>query len=199
MKKAKQSSTEVAKNTEIDKKKQMNDIINSIQAELDDIDVETIEKDLILVKAFDPIEVEKTTSDEAKKFLTEIALQYSTKEEFFKDPFLKSKIREDLNILSELKYQAKISRFVSMKLLENISSDQLYFKNYEAMKGVQQSVLDIIKHIVQLESLMEDYYRVYFAKKGRTKNVDKNDISNSTGYILTPEQIITQLEGKNSE
>jgi len=190
---------------ELDKKLQIDDIIANIQDEMESIDIcsdtKIIEdKKNIIV---DINQLEEDCKKESAIFLKDIVQFYGKNylDQLSTDFYIISKMKEDQEILSDLKFQSKIAKISTQKLIENILSDQLYFRNYEGIRNLQQSVLEIIRHIIQIERIMEDFYKYYFktldSESGGGKTNQISDVKKDR-LILSSSELIEMYEVKEN-
>jgi len=160
------SKTNIIKSEELNKKHQIENIMLSIEEELGNVGVTEynsesatmmIENESVVISLKD---TEEKCLSEATNYLEGICEPYLHLIENSK--YIRNKIEEDINLLSELKFQGKIAKFASQKLVENVQADQTYIRSYEGLNATQNSILEIIRHIVQIQNLMEDFYHHYF-------------------------------------
>jgi len=180
------------KDAELQKKVDVEQIITDIDKEFRELEgVGCFEEDLVESIQIDLIQVDEQAKEEAEEFLYALAVKFSGNIPAVQnDPYLKVRMREDANLLHELKYQMKFSKFATMKLGENILADQLYFRNYEMVKITQSSITEIARHLIQLQRLIEDYYRNYFLNVANYS--ESKSINNET--TLSPSELIQTLE-----
>lgn len=190
---------------ELEKKLQIDDIIANIQDEMESIDVCSDNKFIEARKKID-IDIgllEGGCKNEAEIFLKDIIQFYGKNylDQLSTDFYIISKMKEDQEILSDLKFQSKIAKISTQKLIENILSDQLNYRNYEGIRNLQQSVLEIIRHIIQIERIMEDFYKYYFktldSESGGSKTNQISDVKKDR-LILSSSELIEMYEVKEN-
>lgn len=180
------------KSEELDKKHQIENIMLSIEEQLGSVGVTEytsesatmmIENESVTINLQD---TEKKCIYEATNYIESICEPYI--DIISTDRYIKNKISEDINLLSELKFQGRIAKFASQKLVENVQADQTYIRSYEGLNATQNSILEIIRHIVQIQNLMEDFYRHYFKTSSKPREIEQpQNIEKPTGrLILSP-------------
>lgn len=190
------------KSEELDKKHQIENIMLSIEEQLGSVGVTeyTSESATMMIENESvTINLQNTETNcilEATNYIESICEPYI--DIISKDRYIKNKISEDINLLSELKFQGKIAKFASQKLVENVQADQTYIRSYEGLNATQNSILEIIRHIVQIQNLMEDFYRHYFKTSSRPREIEQTqNIEKPTGrMILSPSQLCELSEAR---
>ena len=182
---------------EYNKKKKIELVLDELDTEFEKFDMTQINENLKQISSFDIEVEEQRCRDDSLEFLENLAQIYAgDKTIIHTDLYIKARITEDLNILKELKFQQNIANFSIKKLVENISVDQLFYRNYEMLRLTQQSILEIIRHIKQLHEIIEDYYRVYFvnAAANLQKSKNLNTLTDKKTKTLSPGDIIEDIE-----
>ena len=85
--------------------------------------------------------------------------------------YLSNKKINDILILSALLFQIKTASHAISKLLHLIDAGDATSRNFEVLSGLQKSQMEIVKHLIQSKTVMEDSYRELYENHVSKRNL----------------------------
>lgn len=89
-------------------------------------------------------------------------LRFISDENFLQEIYVKNRLEIDKLILSKTIFLLQTSEYSMIKLLEQIDSGDLSPRNFEVLSFLQKAQIDISKYLIQMNLVMENYYKMNY-------------------------------------
>jgi hypothetical protein len=104
-------------------------------------------------------EVTATSETKAKEIVLSIANFYLDNDVLKNDPYVNQKMQLDVLSISNLLFQMVTSEHAIKILLREIDNGNFHPRMFEVLGGLQKSKMEIVKHLKQVEIIMENNYK----------------------------------------
>lgn len=176
----------------------LDQILENMQNDGHDIDNIGLAKDSIKTESFESKlnydKITEETQNKAKDMVISIANFYITDDDLKNNEYVNHKIQMDIMTISNLLFQMITSEHAIKILLREIDEGNFHPRMFEVLGGLQKSKMEIVKHLKQVEIIMENNYKTLQIEcENKNPYIAKND--DSAGRIGT-KALLRQMQNK---
>jgi hypothetical protein len=146
-----------------------------------------------------------TTESETKaKEIVDSIVNFYLDDTLKDDPYIAQKMSLDIITISNLLFQMVTSEHAIKILLREIDNGNFQARMFEVLGGLQKSKMEIVKHLKQVEIIMENNYKslmIEYENRGshsesnNTNNHNNSEI-NSNGGTVGTKALLQQMRNK---
>ncbi len=137
----------------------------------------------------------KTSFYESKEVLENMASMYlDEKEELINNNYIKNKVLNDAQNLSDMSFLQKIAKRAIIKQMEQIEMGEATPRHYETLAIMMREIRENIKQSTVTVSTMEGFYKQIRVDMGLNETVNSSESESNKPDIITTNDLNTKLD-----
>ncbi len=137
----------------------------------------------------------KTSFYESKEVLENMASMYlDNKEELINNNYIKNKVLNDAQNLSDMSFLQKIAKRAIIKQMEQIEMGEATPRHYETLAIMMREIRENIKQSTVTVSTMEGFYKTLRVDMGLNQQINTEITESSKTDIITANDLNSKLD-----